>query len=247
MSAMKLYAHRLGRAYGPDSSARALEGALAAGVDGLETDVCLTADDELVLLHDSWLPSCTDLDGWAHERASAELVGARLRDAEGNPTDESPLFLRDLLSVVPAELMLQLEVKAHSDPGLAMRTVEALANQRDALRARSVEVLSFGSAACAHAAALGFSARLVIWADYTPGDLARWMCRHRVSGVCVEHFLLSHPLMTTLRANGLSVTTGTINEPPLLERISRFEPDAVTSDCPHLLQGVAAPAIRPDG
>ena len=42
-----LYAHRLGRAYGPDSSAAALAGALASGVDGLETDVCLTSDDEL--------------------------------------------------------------------------------------------------------------------------------------------------------------------------------------------------------
>ena len=52
-----LYAHRLGRAYGPDSSAAALIGALTAGVDGLETDVCLTADGELVLLHDPVPPA----------------------------------------------------------------------------------------------------------------------------------------------------------------------------------------------
>jgi hypothetical protein len=33
-----LFAYRLGRAYGPDSSATALAGAVAAGGDGLETD-----------------------------------------------------------------------------------------------------------------------------------------------------------------------------------------------------------------
>ena len=44
----RLYAHRLGRAYGPDSSRRALAATLRGAVDGLETDVCLTADDELV-------------------------------------------------------------------------------------------------------------------------------------------------------------------------------------------------------
>jgi len=44
-----LYAHRLGRHYGPDSSAAALRHTLTGPVEGLETDVCLTADDRLVL------------------------------------------------------------------------------------------------------------------------------------------------------------------------------------------------------
>jgi glycerophosphoryl diester phosphodiesterase len=46
-----LYAHRLGRAYGPDSSFAALTRALHEPVDGLETDCCVTAEGELVLLH----------------------------------------------------------------------------------------------------------------------------------------------------------------------------------------------------
>ncbi|MGZ3397473.1 MAG: glycerophosphodiester phosphodiesterase family protein, partial [Isosphaeraceae bacterium] len=50
-----LYAHRLGRHYGPDSSAAALRHTLTGPVEGLETDVCLTADDQLVLLHDPLL------------------------------------------------------------------------------------------------------------------------------------------------------------------------------------------------
>jgi glycerophosphoryl diester phosphodiesterase len=50
-----IYAHRLGRAYGPDSSHAALRRSLEQHVDGLETDCCLTADGELVLLHDPLL------------------------------------------------------------------------------------------------------------------------------------------------------------------------------------------------
>jgi glycerophosphoryl diester phosphodiesterase len=50
-----LYAHRLGRAYGPDSSAAALTRALERPLDGFETDCCLSADGELVLLHDPLL------------------------------------------------------------------------------------------------------------------------------------------------------------------------------------------------
>ena len=52
----------------------------------------------------------------------------------------------------------------------------------------------------------------------------------------MEHFLLSPPLMDALRRGGLSVTTGTLNEPALLDRIVPLRPDAVTSDRPHALR-----------
>jgi glycerophosphoryl diester phosphodiesterase len=236
-----LYAHRLGRAYGPDSSAVALRGALAAGVDGLESDVCLTADGALVLLHDPYLALGTDLEGFAHQRTARELRRARLRDREGRLTAEAPLFVEDLLAAVPRELVVQLEVKAHADPALATRTVNALAERlRGRRRGRRVEVLSFTSTACARAAALGYSARLVVWADYAPAALVRWARRHGVGGVCVEHFLLSAALMGALRRGGLSVTTGTLDEPALLERLLPLRPDAVTSDRPHALREAAA-------
>src|SRR3954454_24988477 len=118
MAIPRLYAHRLGRAYGPDSSATALAGALAAGVDGLETDVCLSPDNELVLLHDPLLTLGTSLDGWAHQRRAAEIRGARLLDREGEPTFERPLTLDELLATAPRDLPMQIEVKAHADPEL---------------------------------------------------------------------------------------------------------------------------------
>jgi glycerophosphoryl diester phosphodiesterase len=232
-----LYAHRLGRAYGPDSSAAALRGALAAGVDGLETDVCLTADGALVLLHDPYLPLGTDLEGFAHERSARDLRRARLRNREGRLTAEAPLFLGDLLATAPLDVALQLEVKAHADPALAGRTVDALAQQ---LRGRRAEVLSFSAATCERAARLGCATRLVVWADYAPAALVRWARRHGVSGVCVEHFLLSVPLVRTLRGGGLSVTTGTLNERALLDRVLPLRPDAVTSDRPHALRDAVA-------
>jgi glycerophosphoryl diester phosphodiesterase len=219
-----LYAHRLGRAYGPDNSARALAGALAEGVEGLETDVCLTADGDLVLLHDPWLPLTTELEGFAHERSAGELRRAGL------------LTVEELLAAAPRSVALQLDVKAHADPALAARTVDVLEERLRGVRGRHVEVLSFTVAACERAAALGLPARLVIWADYAPAALARWARRNRVGGVCVEHFLLSAPLVTTLRDAGLSVTTGTVNDAALLGRVLRFAPDAVTTDAPHVLR-----------
>ena len=211
-----LYAHRLGRAYGPDNSLEALAGSLRAGVEGVETDVCLTADGELVLLHDPYVPGT----GFAHELPASALGGRR----DGGRA----AWMRSRRA-----LGLQLEVKAHADAALAMRTVDALA----ARVRRDFELLSFSAPVCAHAAALGLRARLVIWADYAPAALARWARRHRVAGVCVEHFLLSAELVAALRGAGLSLTTGTVSDPALYERVLAFGPDAVTTDAPHALRG----------
>ncbi len=232
-----LYAHRLGRAYGPDSSATALAGALQGPLDGLETDCCLTSDGELVLLHDPLLEVGTTLSGWAHERTAAEVRAGRLRHPDGTPSEERPLLLDELLELAPPGTGLQLEVKAHADPALARHTARALCERlRDHPARERTEVISFWSGACELAAELGFRTRLVIIADYRIHTLAAWGRRVGLHGVCVEHFLLSRALVATLRASGLSVTTGTVNHAAMLEPLLPLGLDAVTSDSPHELR-----------
>jgi glycerophosphoryl diester phosphodiesterase len=234
-------AHRLGRAYGPDSSAAALAGALAGPLKGLETDVVLTADDNLVLLHDPLLPLATTLEGWAHERTAEEILGGRLLDPAGEPTDARPLLLGELFQAAPAHLILQLEVKAHADEALARRTTEAICTEVGAAGASyRVELISFYSGACAAAAEAGVRSRLIVWADYEPQALAGWAARTGVAGVSIEHFLLSERLVGALRAAGLSVNTGTVNDAELLERVLAFHPDAVVTDRPHELRAEVA-------
>jgi glycerophosphoryl diester phosphodiesterase len=232
-----LVAHRCGRAYGPDSSRRALAVALAGGpLAGVETDVCVTRDGALVCLHDTYLPLASTVTGWAHERSAAEVLAGRLLDGFGRETGERPLLVEELLELVPPGLTVQLDVKAHADEALARRTVSALAAvlARRADRGR-VEVLSFHAAAVEQAVADGLAARLVIWADYAPAVLARWAADRALVGVCVEHFLLDRPIVAALRDAGLSVTTGTVNDAVIAERVLVHAPDAITSDRPHEL------------
>jgi glycerophosphoryl diester phosphodiesterase len=232
-----LYAHRLGRAYGPDSSLSALAKALAAPLEGLETDVCLTADGGLVLLHDPLLPLNTTLDGWAHERTTAQIRSAFIRDSGGLPTAEHPLELSDLIAAVPSDAVVQLEVKAHADRDLAVRTAEAVCERLRREPARhQVEVISFHSDACRVAAARGFRSRLVVWADYAPEALAAWAVQRGIGGVSIEHFLLTEPLVRVMRLAGLSINTGTVNDAELLARVAKLEPDAVCTDRPHQLR-----------
>jgi len=243
-----LYAHRLGRDPGPDCSRAALNATLAGPVDGLEADVCLTADGRLVLLHDPWLLGCTTASGWAHRTTWDTLRTARLLDRAGAPTDETPMLLEELMDAVPLELALQVEVKAYGDPALTRATTVAVSRVAAARADRErVEVLSFHVAACEEAARNGLTARLITWADYAPDALARWARWARwagVSGVCIEHFLLHAELVQRLRAHGLSVTTGTINDSTLAARAAGLGVDAITTDRPAGLRRELATQAR---
>ncbi len=246
MSLPPLYAHRLGRHYGPDSSAAALRQTLTGPVEGLETDVCLTADDRLVLLHDPLLTLGTTLDGWAHQRSAEEIRSALIRDSAGEPTGEHPLLLEELLELVPAGVGLQLEVKAHADPALARRTAQVLCERlRGEEISDRVELISFHSEACTVAAAHGLRSRLVIWADYAPEALVAWALRAGVDGISVEHFLLTERLVQALREAGLSLNTGTVNRPEQLDRVLEFAPDAIGTDRPHELRARAEAISEP--
>jgi glycerophosphoryl diester phosphodiesterase len=232
-----LIAHRLGSAYGPDNSATALRHSLGGPLEGLETDVCLTADGELVLLHSPLLSLGTTLSGWAHERTLDQLLEGSLLDSGGEPASEPPLTLGRLLEAAPLDLTVQVEVKTQSNPELARRTAAAICERfRRSHQRRRLEVISFHTEACEVAAAAGFRTRLVIWADYAPEVLAGWALRHGVSGVKVEHFLLSDELVDVLRTAGITVSTGTVNDVDLLEEVLRAQPRCITTDRPHELR-----------
>jgi glycerophosphoryl diester phosphodiesterase len=233
-----MIAHRLGRAYGPDNSGTALRRSLAGPLDGVETDVCLTADGKLVLLHDPLLSLGTTLSGWAHERTIDEISRSSLLDEDGKSADEPPLTLDQLLEMTPPKLTVQVEVKAQSSPELARRTAATICGRYGRERER-LEVISFHTDACEVAAAAGFRTRLVVWADYAPAALADWATRHGVSGVKLEHFLLSDFLVGTLRAAGITVSTGTVNDVELLEKVLAAQPRCITTDRPHELRADA--------
>jgi glycerophosphoryl diester phosphodiesterase len=235
-----LIAHRLGKAYGPDNSETALRRSLAGPLEGVETDVCLTADGGLVLLHDPLLSQCTTLSGWAHERILDDLSRASVLASDGEPAGEPPMTLDQLLEMTPPELIVQVEVKTQSSPELARKTAATICERygRSPER-RRLEVISFHTDACEVAAAAGFRTRLVIWADYAPEVLAGWAMRHGVTGVKIEHFLLSDQLVDTLRAAGITVSTGTVNDVELLEKVLAAQPRCITTDRPHELRAEA--------
>ena len=82
-----VFAHRGGCALGPENTIAAFDLGRAAGADGLEFDVHVSADGVVVVCHDDTLERTTNATGPVHTRTAAELArvdaGHRFVDASG--------------------------------------------------------------------------------------------------------------------------------------------------------------------
>ena len=83
----RIFAHRGGSALGPENTIAAFDLGVAAGADGLELDVHLSADGRVVVCHDATLDRTTDASGPLAARTAAELArvdaGCRFVDSNG--------------------------------------------------------------------------------------------------------------------------------------------------------------------
>ncbi len=108
----QIWAHRGASGDAPENTLPAMEEALEEGADGVELDVQLTRDDEVVVIHDETLERTTDGAGWVADHSLEEL---RRLDAsggrEGFAGARIPL-LREVLDLVAgAGRLVNIELK----------------------------------------------------------------------------------------------------------------------------------------
>ncbi|WP_215141132.1 glycerophosphodiester phosphodiesterase [Exiguobacterium qingdaonense] len=107
---MKRFAHRGVMAHRPENTMSAFRLALKTGADGIETDVHMTKDGELVLIHDETLERTTDGVGLVSSYTLNELRQFNAGIRHG--LDERIPTLVELFELVQNEtVLLNLEVK----------------------------------------------------------------------------------------------------------------------------------------
>lgn len=106
-------AHRGWKAKYPENTLEAFRAALALGVDQLETDVRITKDGELVLIHDATVDRTTNATGKVREMTLAELKALDAGNGTKIPT------LTEFMELVKDHptITLDIELKVYPTPG----------------------------------------------------------------------------------------------------------------------------------
>lgn len=125
----------------PENALSSFAAAIEQGADGIELDVELTDDGQLVVMHDDRLDRTTDCEGCVSTATASEVLQCRLLDGAGAPTDETVPTLADTFAALPGDALVNVELKVF---GSECRTDTTGPEQL--ARAAAAEVLRLGVA-----------------------------------------------------------------------------------------------------
>lgn len=112
MKQTKIFAHRGASQYAPENTLEAFRLAMEQGADGIELDVHLSADGELVVIHDEQLDRTTDGHGLVKDHTLAQLQALCADNhMEGFAAAHIPTLRQVLELVRPGNIQVNIELK----------------------------------------------------------------------------------------------------------------------------------------
>jgi len=230
--------HRGGLFLWPENSARAFRETARLPVDQAECDVHLSADGEVVVMHDATLDRMTDGRGPLSLFDSTALRALRVRGTGG----EAPPTLAEYLDILAGSPVApRIEIKADARhipyPGIVAKVLARLdaAGQRQ----RSW-IIGFQADTMAEAQSAGGLAgaawllEIPTLRDIGIDGLIAIAKRHGFPEVGMHESVIDAALLARLRAEGIGLGTWGANHAPSIQRMLDLGVDIFATDDPPL-------------
>ena len=112
MNKVKIFAHRGASAYAPENTLEAFRLAMEQGADGIELDVQMTKDGELVVIHDETIDRVSNGNGAVRDYTLEELKQFSVSNHFEQYPDVKIPTLREVLELVkPGTMEINIELK----------------------------------------------------------------------------------------------------------------------------------------
>jgi glycerophosphoryl diester phosphodiesterase len=216
--------HRGAAGHAPGNTLHSIEAALRIGVDVVEIDVQQTADNNLIVLHDSVLHPSTTGRGLVSASSLDEI--RTLRTVPGNlaiPT------LDEVLACVNGRAGLMIEFKV---PGIAGQTLGMVHNARFA---GEVYYASFIHEELLAVRALDASAPTIALLEGTPVNMTAFALDAKATHAGLSIHSLTRRFVEQLHNSGIQVFTWTVDEPEQIEFAKESGVDGLISNYPDRL------------
>lgn len=210
---VELTAHRAGGSRGPENTIAALQQAISDAADWAEIDVQLTADKQLVVMHDTDLAR---VGGGKKQVGQATLAEIQKLDV-GKPfavryqRERIPTFPK-FLAAARDQIRLNVELKPHSKADEEELTRKVIAAIRTAKMVSQCRICSQSFAAIQLARKLEPAMPIGFIAATSVGDLTRL----DVDFLMIKHNLATRDFVDRAHARDIQVHAWTVNDPKLV-------------------------------
>jgi glycerophosphoryl diester phosphodiesterase len=222
--------HRGDRTRAPENTLSAFSLALDGGADGVELDVRLSADGQVVVLHDR---DCSRVTGGRVSELAEHMPLRRLLEVELDQGERIPTLDQALSWASDNSCRLNVELK--NDGSAASDLVDAVLQciARSSVPTDNVLLSSFEDSVVTELSRRETPA--VAWLVDSPSELRQ--ARELLWGLGItivhpKHTLLTGSTLAELKHNGYVVNTWTVNDPERARELSAGGVDAIITDDP---------------
>ncbi len=241
MKQSKVFAHRGASQYAPENTLEAFRLAMEQGAEGIELDVHLSADGELVVIHDETLERTTNGKGLVKDHTLAQLQALRADNhMEGFEAARIPTLRQVLELVRPGDMQVNIELKTGIlwYEGIEEKTLELV---KELGMQDRVVYSSFNHYSIEEVRRLDPTAETAYLFSDVIFEVEKYAARRGVKGL---HPALWHVKMadflTDYLQSGLVVRVWTVNRPEDMRLLMERGVDAVITNDPALALQVRA-------
>ncbi len=232
----EIVGHRGASALAPENTLIAARVAWELGADGTELDIHLTADNEIVVIHDKTSKRTTGVNLSVAETKYEDLKKLDAGSWKDPKYAGEPIpLLKDILKALPTGKTLYIEIK--SDIKIVQELVKLLQDypKRDQLRiiAFDFDTIVEAKQSCPDIPCY-YLKTIVLAHQYK--SFVQQLQSNGLDGADLNHNTITKDLVAALKAKGMVCLAWTVNSPEKAQKLHEMGVVGITSDEPGLMK-----------
>ena len=218
--------HRGANGHEPENTFVSFQKALDMQVDGIELDVHLSADGEIIVIHDEIIDRTTNGKGFVNALSLRELKAFRIDSKHQIPT------LKEVFDLVNQDCFINIELKSYEVTEKVVSLIEKYVT-KNGWKYNRFLISSFDWNALQQVAFLNDKIPIGVLTE-TDLDLALAFAKFIQAKSIHPHFhLLTKENTAQIQKKGLQVFPWTINELEDIQKIKKFNVNGIITDFPN--------------
>jgi glycerophosphoryl diester phosphodiesterase len=220
--------HRGAAGYEPENTLASFQKAIDMGADGIELDVHLSNDGQIMVIHDETIDRTTNGKGVVRKLSLQELKSFRTEKGQEIPT------LIEVFEMVNQRCLINIELKGNATAQPVVALIERYVLDKN-WKYTDFLISSFDWIALKEVRLLNPKIRIGVLTP-TDLDLALAFSTFIKAETIHPYFhLLTNENTRQMQKEGFQVLAWTVNEPDDIQQIQSFEVNGIISDFPDRL------------
>ena len=234
-----IWGHRGASGYAPENTLASFRKAVELKADGIELDIQLTKDRQIVVIHDEWIDRTSDGKGFVKDYTLEELRHFNFNKTIENASHADIPLMREVFELIePTDLTINIELKTgiFDYEGIEEMILDMT---REFNMEDRVIYSSFNHYSIMKIQKLNPKAPTAFLCQDGPLDFPVYAAKYGVQAVHPWFVNLRFPdFMKQSRERGLLVNTWTPNEPEHIAMCAKMGVDAVITNYPDVARRV---------